>query len=78
MPSQGLSKYIETELQTTLSQIKRFFFKNGLELVSLPPFLHDFWRKVFPWLYSFNWLNLTVWLSLIREILDNMCIEIVC
>ena len=30
----------------------------GLELVSLPCFVHDFWRKVFLLLYSINWTKI--------------------
>ena len=44
--------------------------KRGMELVSLPHFLHDFWRKIFL-LYSLTWPNF--WLPL----LDNTCIVIV-
>ena len=50
----------------------------GRELVSLPHFLHDFWRRMFLLLYSINWPNFIVWLPLIREILGNMCTVIVC
>ena len=52
--------------------------KRGLELVSLPHFLYDFWRKLFLLLYSINCLNLIVWLLLRCEILGNMYIVIVC
>ena len=41
-------------------------------------FPHDFWRKIFILLYSINWRSFIVWLSLLREILGNMCIVIVC
>ena len=52
--------------------------KRGLELVFLPHFLHNFWRKIFLLLYSINWPNFIVWLPLLCEILGNMCIAIVC
>ena len=39
--------------------------KKGLELVLLPHFLHDFWRKIFLLLYSITWPNFNVWLSLL-------------
>ena len=52
--------------------------KNGMELVSLPHSLHRFWRKIFLTLHSINWPNFTVWLSLILEILESMCIAIGC
>ena len=44
MPSWGLSKYIEIKLQTICFYLIKVFFKKktGLELVSLPHFLHDF------------------------------------
>ena len=82
LASWGLSKYIETKLQITcfhliLSFFKRCFFK-GLELVALPYFLHNFWRKFFLLLYSINWPSFIVLLPLLCEILDNMFIAIVC
>ena len=75
LASWGLSKLIETKLQTTciLPQIK----KRGLELVSLPHFLHNFCRKKFL-LYSFTWPNFNAWLPLLHEILSNICILILC
>ena len=48
--------------------------EKSLKLVSLPHFLHDFWRKVFLTLYFIHWPNFIVWLSLFLEILDSMCI----
>ena len=62
-----------------LSHTKPFYkTKRGLKPVSLPHLLHDFSRKIFVTLYSINWPNFIVWLSLILEILGNMCIVIVC
>ena len=52
--------------------------QRGLELVSLPNSPHNFWRKLFLLLYSINWPNVIVWLSLLCEILCNMCITIAC
>ena len=75
------SKDIETKLQTTSFYLILSFFKKikwGLELVFLPHFLHDFWRKIFFLLYSINSPSFIVWLPLLREILGNMCIVIVC
>ena len=44
----GLSKYSEIKLRKTCFYVKLFYkTKNGLELVSLPYFQHDFWRKIF-------------------------------
>ena len=62
-----------------LPQIKLFKkTKKALELVSLPHLLHDFWRQIFLLLYYFIWPNFNVWLPLLREILGNMCIAILC
>ena len=52
--------------------------KRGLELVSLIHFLHDFPSKISLTLCSIIWPNFIVWLPLLPEILDNMCIAIVC
>ena len=72
MPSWGLSKYIETNFQTTSLPYTKLFkkTKKGLELVTLAHFLHDFWRKIFPLLYS-----ITNQISLFG---CNICIVIVC
>ena len=35
--------------------------KGGLELVSLPYFLHDFWKKIFILLYSINIFIIQFW-----------------
>ena len=43
----------------------------SLELVSLPHYLHYFWRKIFLLLCSISWPNFNVWLLLLREILGN-------
>ena len=43
IPSWGLSKYIETKLQTTYKAFPKNK-KRGLELAWLSHFLHDFWR----------------------------------
>ena len=59
--------------------IKLFWkIKKGLQLVFLPHFPHNFWRKLFLLLYSINWPYFIVWLPLLCEILDNMPIAIVC
>ena len=52
--------------------------KSSLELVSLPHFVHDFWRKKLFLSYSNTWLRFTVSLPLLREVLSNTCIAIVC
>ena len=49
----------------------------GLAMVSPPYFVCDFSRKMFLMLYSINWPNFIVWLSLLLDILGNICIAIV-
>ena len=81
MTSWELLKYIETKLRTTLLLLhKKLFYetKRGVELVSLPHFLHDFYRKSFLFLYSITWLNFIAWLSFLLEISGNMFIVIGC
>ena len=53
------------------------FLEKDLEIVSPPYFVYDFSRKVFLKLYSNNWQVFIVWLSLLLDILVNMCIAIV-
>ena len=76
VPSWGLSIYMETRLHTLhLTTVKLFQkLKRGLGLASLPFFLHNLWRKIFLLTCFINWPSL----SLLREILCNMCIVTVC
>ena len=57
---------------------KAFFLKKkrnrGLELVSLPHFLHQFWRKTFLTLYVIKCPNFIAWLPLLLDMLGNICI----
>ena len=39
--------------------------------------MYDCSRKMFLMIYSINWLKFIIWLSLLLEILGNMCIAIV-
>ena len=66
-----LSKYINVTPHRTLS------FTSYKKLVSLPHFLHDFWRNIFLLLYSVNWPSFIYWLSLPCKIFGNMGIVIV-
>ena len=76
MASWGLLKNIECKLQSTsFHLILSFKIKAGLELVILPHFFHNFWRKIYLFLCSINWPNFIAWLPLLCEILCNMCIE---
>ena len=52
--------------------------KRSLELVSLPHFLSGFWRKIFLMLHFICWPNFIAWLSLVLDILGNICITIIC
>ena len=54
------------------------FLEKGLERVSPPHFEYDFSRKMFLMLYSINWPNFIVWWPLHLEILDSMCIAVIC
>ena len=45
--------------------------QKGLELISLPHFLHDFWTKIFVALYSINWPNLLDFMPFLREIVHK-------
>ena len=54
--------------------------KNKKRSETIPPPMLSAWflKEVFLLLYSMNWSNFMVNQSLLREILGNMCIEIVC
>ena len=48
------------------------FLEKSLGIVSLPPFVYDFSRKMFLMLYPINWPNFIAWLLLLLEILVNV------
>ena len=54
------------------------FLNKSLGIDSPPHFVYDFPTKMFLMLYSINWPNFIPWLPLLLEILDIMCIAIVC
>ena len=54
-----------------------YFLEKGVGIVSVLHFVYDFSRKIFLMLYS-KWRNFIDWLSLLLEILGNMCIAVVC
>ena len=54
------------------------FLRKGLGIVSPPHFVYGWSRKMFFVLYSINWPNFLARLSLLLEILVNMCVAIVC
>ena len=56
--------------------IKFDFLKKSLRQVSPTHFLYDLSRKIFVMLYSINYF--IVCLSLLIEVLDDMCIVIIC
>ena len=73
MSKSTFTKHIETKVLTTCFYFIWSFFKKqirGLELISLPYFLHVFWRKIFTFYIG--------WLSLLFEISGNMFIVTVC
>ena len=57
-------------------QLKEMIWNFRLKLP--PHFVYDLSRKIFLVLYSINWSNFIVWLSLLLEVSGNMCIVIVC
>ena len=48
----------------------------GLRIVSPSHFMYDFSAKMYLILYSIKWPNFIDWLSLVLQILGNMCIAI--
>ena len=54
------------------------FLDKGLGIAFPAYFVYDFSTKMFLMLYSINWPNFIAWLPLLLEILDNMCIAVVC
>ena len=54
------------------------FLKKSLEIVSPPHFVYNFSRKMFLKLYFSNLAVFIAWLSLLLDLLVNMCIAIVC
>ena len=74
--------YNKIKLQKTLDywckDIFNFdFLDKDIEIVSPLYFVYDFLTKIFLILCSIKWQNFIVWLPLLLEILDNMCIVIV-
>ena len=65
-------------IKTNCKRYAQFWFcRKGLGLAFLPHFRYEFSRKIFRLLYSMNDLNFIVLLSLLLEILGNMCIVII-
>ena len=54
------------------------FLDNGLGIVFPAHFVYDFSIQMFFTLYSINRPDFIVWLSLLLEILGNMCFAILC
>ena len=63
-----LSKHIEIKVQAT----QKAFLKTKKMIFCM------IFEKILLLLYSIDWPNLIVWLHLLREIIGNMCIAIVC
>ena len=64
----------------SINDFYKSFLKNKKRsgLVSLPHFLHDFWRKIFFLLYFIKLRNFIGWLTLLLEISRIMRIVIIC
>ena len=58
--------------------IKFILKKRGLELIFPTHFLYHFWREISLTLHFINWQNFIFWLTLLRKMLVNMCIVIIC
>ena len=54
------------------------FSEKGLGLISTLHFVYNVSRKMFLMLYSTNWSNFIVWMPLLLEIMDNICVVIIC
>ena len=78
LPSWGYRRWLKLSCRLfAFTSYKAFLkIKKSSETSLLPHFLDDFWRKTFMLFYSITWPN--VRLPLLREILGNMCIVIVC
>ena len=74
MPSQGLSKDI-TSYNFIYLILPHIYTSSFISQKTF--FRHNIWRKIFLLLYSINWPNFTVWLPLLRKILDNRLVLIV-
>ena len=57
---------------------KIYDITEGLELAFPPHFMNCSLRKILLMLYSVYWSDFIVYLPLLLEILDNMCIVISC
>ena len=79
----GRQAYIKSKLCKTLHYRCRDMLnfdlsEKGQGIVSPTHFTYDFLRKMFLTLYSINWRYFIVRLSLLLEVLHNICIAIVC
>ena len=67
-PGSTLTKKQDCIKTTCFYLIQNFFKKlRVLEIVSLPHFLHNLWRKTFVLLHSITWPNFIVRLPLLNE-----------
>ena len=72
--SYSKSKLYKTFDYWSRDMLKSEFLEKDLELISPPHFMCDLSREMLILLYSINWPNFIVWLSLRLQILDNICI----
>ena len=67
------------KLSTTDPEIcSNLIFRIGSGASFSTTFVYDFSRKMLLKLHSINWPNFIVWLTLLLQILGNICITIVC
>ena len=76
-PGRGMPKHIEAKANHLLLLHIKIFqkTKRSLDRVSLPHFLHDFWRKIFL-IYWINEPNFIVWLHSLFEISHNLFVAL--
>ena len=78
MVSRLVSITFDSPLEYWSRDMVNFDLEKGLRIVSLPQPVCDFSRKMFLMVHSINWPNFIAWLSLLLEMLVNVCIAIVC
>ena len=72
------NKLYKTLHYSSRDKLSSNFSEKGLGIVYPLHFVYYFLRKIFLMLHYINWPNFIVWLSLLFEILHNMCITMVC
>ena len=81
MTSQPKKQTIAIQILSNISKSKgnqKMMFGKLIEYNVNITFVHGVSRKMFLMLYSINGPNFIVWLSLLLEILGNICVVIIC